>query len=35
MNANEPVRMLKGAYFGKKRKSGEVWQDKAVEGETD
>lgn len=34
MNANKPARMLKSAFF-RKKKSGEVWQDKVVDGETD
>lgn len=36
MNANKPVRMLKSAFFRKKKKLGEVWQYKLiVDGETD
>lgn len=35
MNANKPVRMLKSAFF-RKKKLGEVWQYKLiVDGETD
>lgn len=34
MNVNKPIRMLKSAFF-RKKKSGEVWTDKSIDRGTD